>query len=98
VVPLLVRLGPGLNGATAANRRMARAGLPVDYLSYGLYRDVGRTSPWGNTDNVDTVSQTLRIPNNESRSADFTIYGRVPAAQDVSAGAYSDSVQLTVLY
>ena len=77
---------------------MARAGSPVDYLSYGLYRDVNRSATWGSTDNVDTVSQILEIPNRESRAADFTIYGRVPAGQDVSAGTYSDSVQITILY
>ena len=97
-VTLVVRLGPGLNAGTTTERRMVRAGLPPDFLAYGLYRNVGRTSAWGSTDNVDTVSQTLSIPNKDSRSAAFTIYGRVPAGQDVSAGTYSDTVQITILY
>jgi spore coat protein U-like protein len=52
----------------------------------------------GDTDDVDTMSQALRIPNTDSRSAEFTIYGRIPAVQDVSAGVYFDTVQLTILY
>jgi spore coat protein U-like protein len=96
-VTLLVRLGAGLNGTTST-RRMARAGSPPDYLAYGLYRDVNRTSTWGATDDVDILSQTLSIPNRDSRSAEFTVYARVPAGQDVAAGSYSDNVQITILY
>lgn len=97
-VTLAMRLGPGLNSGSAGTRRMARIGAPVDHLSYGLYRDVGRSSPWGTTDGVDTMVQTLDVPNKGSRAATFVIYGRIPAGQDVSAGTYSDSVQAIILY
>ena len=38
----------------------------------------------------------LNIPNAGSKAGTITIYGRVPALQNVPAGAYSDSVQMTV--
>lgn len=97
-VTLTVRLGQGNHGSSTTNRRMQRAALPVDYLSYGLYRDVNRSSAWGSSDGVDTMSRTLTVPNKESRSTTFVIYGRIPAQQDVAAGTYSDSVLVTILY
>lgn len=97
-VTVTLRLGTGANATTVNSRRMLRSALPLDYLAYGLYRDVSRSADWGVTDNVDTLSQTLSIPNKDSRSASFVIYGRIPALQDVSAGTYGDSVQATVVY
>lgn len=97
-VTVTLRLGTGNHASTVTGRRMARGELPLDYLSYGLYRDVSRSSVWGFTDTVDTVSQTLTIPNKESRSATFVVYGRIPAGQDARAGNYSDSVQATIVY
>lgn len=95
-VTLNVGLGAGSNGSDVSARRLAKAGLPADYLSYGLYRDVGRSSVWGNTNGIDTMSTTLAVPNKGSASANLTIYARIPAQQDVSAGAYGDLVQITV--
>lgn len=98
LVTVNVRMGPGLYSGAGGSRRMVLAGAPVDYLAYGLYRDAGRSSPWGTTDGVDTMLQTLDIPNKTSRSATFVVYARMPAGQDVAAGNYSDSVQATILY
>ena len=95
-VSVAMSLGLGANGATVNSRRMAHTGGSGDFLGYGLYRDVTRSSIWGFTTGIDTVSQSLSIPNNSSASVTFTIYGRIPALQNVSTGGYSDSVQVTV--
>lgn len=94
-VTLTMRLGQGGNGTSATTRRMRQVG-GTDFLSYGLYRDVSRSSAWGVSDGVDTVSQGISVPNNGTQSTTFVIYGRIPALQDVSAGSYADSVEITL--
>lgn len=97
-VSISLRLGAGNNASSPTSRRLVRTTAPIDYLPYGLYRDVSRTSQWGSTDGVDTMVRTLSVPNKESRSTTFTIYGRIPAQQDVSAGTYADRVLATIVY
>lgn len=95
---LLMRVDQGMNGTSVTARRLLHAGGAGDSLAYGLYRDVGRNNVWGTTDNVNTVSTNLSIPNKSSASATFIIYGRIPAGQDVSAGTYRDTVGVTLIY
>lgn len=97
-VTVSLRLGTGNHASSVTSRRMMRNAAPIDYLAYGLYRDVGRSNVWGITDGVDTMVRTLSVPNKASRSATFVIYGRVPAQQDVSAGSYADTIQATIVY
>jgi spore coat protein U-like protein len=98
-VLVTMRLSPGANSTSATGRQMQRIGGAGDYLAYGLYRDVSRSSAnvWGFSDGIDTSSMTLNIPNNASASATFTIYGRIPPQQDAAAGSYSDTVLLTLV-
>lgn len=95
-IVVTMSLSQGANGTSVNARRMLNSGGAGDYLAYGLYRDVSRSSVWGFSPGIDTLSQTLAVPNNGSASVTFTIYGRLPPQQDVSAGSYSDSVQVTL--
>ena len=95
-VTVAMGIGPGANASSVTSRRMVRSGTPADYLNYGLFRDSGRGSVWGFTDGVDTMAQTMNVPNNGSAVATFTVYGRIAAQQDVYVGGYSDMVQITV--
>jgi spore coat protein U-like protein len=62
------------------------------FLGYELYSDVARAAIWGNESGTD-----LNIPAAPSRSPrTFTVYGRVPAAQDAAVGNYADTVVATV--
>lgn len=63
-------------------------------LSYNLYRDAARTSIWGD----GTGGTSTYTDNNPANGADtvVTVYGRVPAGQDVSAGSYSDTVSAVI--
>jgi spore coat protein U-like protein len=65
----------------------------AEALSYNLYRDAARTSIWG-----DGSGGTLTYTNANPPNAPFnvTVYGRVPAGQDVSAGVYSDTVSAVI--
>jgi spore coat protein U-like protein len=73
------------------------------YLGYGLFSDSQRQQPWGDGGASGarvsgTVTTSLLalvcLPGNRSH----TVYGRLPASQNVPAGAYTDSVMLTVTY
>jgi spore coat protein U-like protein len=96
-VTLSMRIGPSGHGGSVQVRRMRQVGGSGDFLGYGLYRDVSRSSVWGESDNVDTVAQTLSIPNRATQTAIFTIYARIPALQDVSAGTYADRLAITLM-
>jgi spore coat protein U-like protein len=93
-VTVTLQLGPSATSGTTAPRRMASG---ANRLDYNLYRDAARSQVWGQTTGSDTASITvIGIPNLGSRTGTFVIYGRVPALQNVPAGAYSDSLQMTV--
>ncbi len=62
----------------------------INYMNYQLYSDSGRTAVW-TTAIAETVTGGVTTPTT------LTIYGRIPGAQDVAAGAsYADSVTATV--
>jgi spore coat protein U-like protein len=95
---VVVRADQGMNGNSVTSRRMLHSGGRGDTLAYNLYRDPGRSSVWGSSDGVNTMSADLSIPNNGTASATLTIYGRIPIQQDASPGLYGDSVQVTIDY
>lgn len=95
-VPVTLTLSTGSNGTGVNNRRMLQVGGLGDYLSYGLFQDVSRSSAWGFSPSVDAVTELIAVPNNGSAIGTFTIYGRIPAQQNVSPGSYADSVQITL--
>ena len=97
-VLLTVRVDQGINGSSIANRRMLHTGGTGDALAYGIYRDAARSSLWGVTDGVDTMGATLAVPTLGVATASFTLYGRIPPAQNARIGTYSDAVQITVNY
>lgn len=92
-VTIELGIGPGANGTSVANRRLGLSG-GSDFLNYGLFRDSGRSANWGVTHGVDTGSITLAIPNNGSQAGTFRVFGRIPARQNVSAGTYTDRIQM----
>lgn len=83
-------LGDGLH-AQGATRRMSNGSGA--YAPYELYRDAAMTQRFGQTVNVDQLAGT-GTGSNQS----VTVYGRVPAAQSLIPGSYSDQVVVTVTY
>jgi len=71
-------------------------------LYYNLYRNAARTEIWGNgTGGSYVVSGTLRPGpgvGNNTRSATYTVYGRVPAQQDAAVGNFSDTIVITLTF
>lgn len=78
------------NGANFATTRRMAAG--TNFLGYELYKDAGRAQRWGSS------GSELFTPPGPSgvTPATYTVYGRVPPTQAVAAGAYLDTVGVTV--
>lgn len=79
------------SGATVAVRKMT--GPSAATVNYMLYRDTGRTQPWGITVGTDTVAGT-----GNGNVQNVTVYGRVPPQTTPAAGVYTDTVAITVTY
>lgn len=83
-----VTLSQGANG-TASARNMLDTGGSGTLLQYELYKDSSHSTVWNLTNTVGgTASSRAPIP--------LTVYGRIPAAQDVIPATYSDTVAVTV--
>ncbi|MBM3820677.1 MAG: spore coat protein U domain-containing protein [Acidimicrobiia bacterium] len=76
---------------TYAQRTLRRAS---ESLGYNLFLDAGRSTIWGDGTGGSQSYFGGNPPNNQDVTV--TMYGRVPAGQDISAGAYSDSVSVTI--
>jgi spore coat protein U-like protein len=85
-----IGLGTGA-GASLAARLMT--GPAAATVSYNLYRDANHTNVWGTTILTDTLSGT-----GNGAVQPITVYGRVPPQSTPAAGAYSDTVAVTVTY
>ncbi len=90
-----ITLGQGSNPAAGSSnavplRQMKDAG--TDVLAYFLYQDSGHATVWGNTAGTG-------VPETGNGAAiNVTVYGQVPAAQNVPAASYSDTVLATVTF
>lgn len=90
---LLIRieLATGSSGSYAART----LGNGTDSLQYNLYTDGGYATVWGNGSGgtgvfseIASVGPAVSVP----------VYARVPAAQNVSIGSYSDTVIATIVF
>jgi spore coat protein U-like protein len=77
--------------STFTPRTMAKVG---ELLNYDLYLNPARTNVWGDGTGGTSTYTNVDPPNNQNVTVQ--IYGRIPASQDVSAGAYSDTVLATI--
>ena len=86
-MPARVDLAQGAN--FLANRRL---GSGTDFLTYELYKDTGFANIWktGASDGLAVTGATDSTPRK------FTVYGKIPAAQFVAQGDYTDSVIATI--
>lgn len=74
---------------TMLSRQMQSGGYS---MIYNLYTDSLRSIVWGDgTGGTSLVSTT-------GTSATFAVYGRIPAAQNLPAGSYNDSIVVTLTF
>jgi spore coat protein U-like protein len=87
-VNIVITLNKG--GGSGANFSRRRLTGPSDALDYNLYLDAARSTVWGDGTGSTSTYTNASPPNN--RAINVTIYGRISAGQDVSAGTYADTV------
>ncbi len=78
-------------GATVTTRKMING---TDTLNYALYRDASRTLNWGQTIGTDT----LHVASAPVGPDIHTVYGRIPAGQNVPALLYQDTITATITF
>ncbi len=83
------------SGGSFFPRRMKHEILSL-YLTYNHFIDAARTLVWGDgtggTTHVSGTGQGIGSP------ITHTVYGRIPALQNVHVGFYSDTITVTVQY
>ena len=87
VVPVTVGLDNGATG-TGPTARLMKSG--TNAITYGIYRDVAASLPWGNTVGTNTAVR--------SGTGTLTAYGRVPAQTSPPPGSYADVVNVVITY
>ena len=93
-----IMLGQGLNSDTASSndsplRRLKNEnGGTINYLSYTLYQNSGKTTIWGNSTN--TGVNVVGNGNNQVSS----VYGAITAGQSLPAGTYTDTVVANITF
>jgi spore coat protein U-like protein len=83
-----VYLGKGIAGTNTPARQMASG---ANRLNYNLYLDAAHTRIWG-----DPSPNSYSANGVWFSGATLTVYGLIPALQDVATGSYSDSVTATI--
>jgi spore coat protein U-like protein len=86
-----IDISTGSSGVTTT-RTLKRG---ANALDYNLYAAAARTgNPWGNgTGGTTHYGPVLVVL---GASATVNVYGRIPGSQNVAAGAYADTVVLTI--
>ncbi len=89
---ITVSIGPSTTSGSF-NPRQMKLTTGTDLMDYNLYRDASRTQIWGDgTGGTFTVSGNLTRKGTEN----YIVYGRIPAAQDISAGLYMETLTVTL--
>ena len=82
---------PNGGSCAAPARQMANG---TERLGYGLYSDTNRTAALG----CDTANDVDFTSNSSQTGKVITVYGQIPALQNVAAGAYQDTVTVAVSF
>ena len=88
-----IGLSGGNAGAIDPTQRKLANGGNTEFITYGIYRDVAHTLPWGSTIGTNTVAGT-----GTGAAQAHTAYGRVPAQATPSPQTYTDTIVVTVTY
>lgn len=90
-----VAIGTGSSGSYATRNMTSGATL----LNYNLYTNAARTNVWGDgSGGTSTVTLNGGSVSQGVRRFSRTVYGRIPALQNVKAGSYNDTLIVTVTF
>jgi spore coat protein U-like protein len=65
-------------------------------MQYNLYINAGRTQVWG-----DATGGTVKMSDSQLvvvGTNQYSVYGRIPALQDLPPGTYTDTITVTLNY
>lgn len=80
----------GGGAGTTANRAMTNGS--GGSLNYQLFRNSARSTIWG------SGAEAQQVVLLEPGSGNVPVYGRIPGSQNVAAGSYSDTVNVTLTF
>jgi spore coat protein U-like protein len=89
---VIIDLGRG--SATSYTSRAMHSG--IDVLQYNLYLDAARTAIWGDGTGGSSHYGPFQPPSGSDLT--LSVYGRIPARQNVRAGSYTDTITVTIYY
>ena len=89
-----IAIGSGQWGSFT-QRKMANGNAR---LNYNLYTNASRTIVWGDGSNGTATVSPSGVKSGSNRHYDVTVYGGMPAAQNVAAGTYADVLFVTVIF
>lgn len=78
------------------NPRRMKPPSGSDRLDYNLFTTSSRSTIWGNGTAGTSTVLLSNVRRNQPRVT--TIYGRIPAGQNIQVGPYTDTVTITILY
>jgi spore coat protein U-like protein len=92
-----------LSAGTSASYGPRQLASGAARLNYNLYTSAARSTVWGDgSGGSNTVSGTINTSLLGllclAGSNNHTVYGRIPAAQNVSSGIYADTITVTVTF
>lgn len=82
-----------LSTGTAGNFNPRKLFRSTESLNYNLYLNAGGTQIWGDGTGGSTLLSASVLNN---RPVTQTIFGQIPALQDVSVGSYNDTIIATI--
>ena len=92
--PPMVTIQLDKGGSPSFSPRQMRRGSET--LNYNLYLDSTRSTIWGDgTGGTQTYSRSNPPV---GQNINLSVFGRIPAGQDVSAGTYSATVTATIFF
>jgi spore coat protein U-like protein len=77
--------------------RMMRRSSGSGTLEYNLFTDSSMTAVWGDGTAGTSIVQLKNIKR-QKPPVETTIYGRIPAGQNVASGAYADTLTVTITW
>lgn len=80
---------------TYTPRRMASGS---NTLNYNLYTNITRTTIWGDGTGGSSIVSDGYLVGLFVVTRNYTVYGRIPALQNVASGSYVDTITATVNY
>jgi spore coat protein U-like protein len=92
-MPVTVSISSG--GSGSFNPRQMRLAGGTDRMNYYLFTDPSRTTIWGDGTGGTSIFTSMIV---KTDPLNVTIYGRIPARQNLRAGAFVDNLVVTVLW